>query len=578
MIPYSSVIATLLALLVAGCERPPPAETGAQTPVPAVENPNNESNVESPEAPLSWSPAPVELNEEHAAAALTTARQASADGNLYAGPDAAIPLYLALRQHQRYHSAANTGLLRAAHALLAEGKEALTLAADDAKALNQAQSDAAVLRAIQPELEGIVSEAELAEISLFLATVDLATQVWKLNDEGERELQAGRLGEDGGGALARFRAAEELAPGQTRAREGLTAVEAGLIQRAEQAARADDFAAATRWLTHASKVREDQTAVANAVAHIEHLRNTRISRLRAQAAAGLGHYGGIQKAQKLLQHMQQIADAGDFVVADLDARIETAIHYGLFGPGQMFMEPLRDGGRGPQMAVIAYGRFQMGAIPGDPDAHPHEQPAHPVQFERGFAISVHEITVAEFARFIKSSGYQPRAVRRGFSMAYDERSGNFVRHSQVDWQSDYLGHPADACTSARTMPPPTLDGCPRKPARCIVCPARPSSNMSCAPAVPRFTRGRAPHRHRMQAISPVARTNPPVDAPGSMRFSVTAMAIGVRLRSANLRPMPGACTIWPAISASGWPTVGTTVIAGRRLTVRPGLIPAAAIR
>src|SRR5690606_13371460 len=32
--------------------------------------------------------------------------------------------------------------------------------------------------------------------------------------------------------------------------------------------------------------------------------------------------------------------------------------------------------------------------------------------------------------------------RRGYSMAYDERSNNFARRSKVDWRSDYRGAPA----------------------------------------------------------------------------------------------------------------------------------------
>ena len=46
-----------------------------------------------------------------------------------------------------------------------------------------------------------------------------------------------------------------------------------------------------------------------------------------------------------------------------------------------------------------------------------------------------EITVAEFRRFVHATGHRPRATRRGYSTVYDERSGNFVRRGNVDWQS-----------------------------------------------------------------------------------------------------------------------------------------------
>ena len=37
----------------------------------------------------------------------------------------------------------------------------------------------------------------------------------------------------------------------------------------------------------------------------------------------------------------------------------------------------------------------------------------------------------------------PRATQRGHSMAYDVRSGNFVRGSGIDWRSGYDGQPAE---------------------------------------------------------------------------------------------------------------------------------------
>jgi formylglycine-generating enzyme required for sulfatase activity len=62
-----------------------------------------------------------------------------------------------------------------------------------------------------------------------------------------------------------------------------------------------------------------------------------------------------------------------------------------------------------------------------------------VRFDRGFAMSRRAITVGEFRRFVQASRYRPRATRRGHSVVYDERSGNFARRSGVDWQSDYAG-------------------------------------------------------------------------------------------------------------------------------------------
>jgi len=436
------------ALLMAGCT-PAPVEpevrVDERAPSLAVDTPKISvpASDEPVDEPLLWMPPEIEISQDEAASALALAGQALAAGRLYEDRDSAIALYLALRQQPAQQEAANAGLVRAARTLLTEGRSVLYAAADGAEALQQVQWDAAVFQAIEPVLDEIKAETVLAQGRDFVQQVERVSRVWALNDEGERELWAGRLGEHGGGALARFRAAEALIPGLERTRSGLVMVETALIWRAEQAARSDDFDAAGARLAQAEQVLEDNRAVVEAHARIERLRSTRISRLRAQAAAGLGGYGGIQKAQAVLQQIETIAHPGDLVAADLRERIETAIHYGAFGPGQMFMETLHEGGRGPQMVVIGHGEFQMGAAIGDLEAQANEFPSHPVHFERGFAISVHEVTVGEFGRFIRATGYPSRAVRRGFSMAYDERSGNFVRRSQVDWQSDYVGNPAD---------------------------------------------------------------------------------------------------------------------------------------
>ena len=53
-----------------------------------------------------------------------------------------------------------------------------------------------------------------------------------------------------------------------------------------------------------------------------------------------------------------------------------------------------------------------------------------------------EITVGEFRRFVSASGYRTTSARRGISLAYEERSGNFVRRNGIGWQSAYDGTPA----------------------------------------------------------------------------------------------------------------------------------------
>ncbi len=66
---------------------------------------------------------------------------------------------------------------------------------------------------------------------------------------------------------------------------------------------------------------------------------------------------------------------------------------------QEFSDALASGGRGPQMVKIPAGRFQMGS--GGLSTNTDERPRHTVSVP-AFAISKHEITFAEYARFAKA--------------------------------------------------------------------------------------------------------------------------------------------------------------------------------
>ena len=52
--------------------------------------------------------------------------------------------------------------------------------------------------------------------------------------------------------------------------------------------------------------------------------------------------------------------------------------------------------------------------------------------------------MAEFGRFIAATGYRTRAERRGYSVVYAERSGNFVLRNDITWKHDYAGRQAAA--------------------------------------------------------------------------------------------------------------------------------------
>ncbi|MFG6108953.1 formylglycine-generating enzyme family protein [Stenotrophomonas nematodicola] len=433
----------LLALAACSADAPPPAaaptapRAAARTAAAAVP-PAAQVTIggeDAAETVARWQPPAVQIADDAVAAARRKAAQAFEQDRLYADEEAAIPIWLALLQRDGKDRQALAGLKQARLRLLEEAGALLSRPLKQREALAQASDMALVLLAIAPE------DARVRQLQ---SRVEIAQRVIAYNRAGEDDLRAGRVGEDGDGAIPNFREALRLNPDDVRARQGLAAAESALIGRAETAARAGDFATAGTWLAEAAKVRDSSITIADAFERVERIRADTLTRLRDEGLRDLTTPQGLKPAREKLEDALRIALPGDPVVAQLRERIELVTHYGSFRPRQVFSDALRDGGRGPQMIVVPHGGFQMGAGDNERGATDAEKPSHYVRFERGFAMSITEVTVADFRRYVLASNARPRATRRGHSIVYDERSGNFVRHSGVDWRSDYNGAPAIA--------------------------------------------------------------------------------------------------------------------------------------
>ena len=432
--------AALALCALAACSRAPDAPVPAR-PVPAAEAVDPRlpsitvSGDETGAGAWNWQPPRRELTERDIPAAKREAAKALAENRLYAEAGDAIPLYLALKAVAPEDRQVGEGLKKSLRALLKQGAAALGDAGDDADALSRAGEMGAVARALAPDDPAVAA---------FLAQVDVADQLWRLNAEGERLLRNGQIGEAGEAVLAPFHEVLRLQPGQARALQGLAASESAMIRLAEDAAASSDFEAASRWLAWAAKVRPSSSTVpaptvADAQRRVSAIRDARIAALRERGISDLTTLRGLRTARVLLAEVLRIAEPGDAVAADFRRRIDLATYYGLFRPGQAFTDAMAAGGRTPEMVVVPHGGFRMGASETELGSVESEKPAHYVRFDRGFAMSRQAITVGEFRRFVQATRYRPRASRRGHSVVYDERSGNFVRHSGVDWQSDYAG-------------------------------------------------------------------------------------------------------------------------------------------
>lgn len=94
--------------------------------------------------------------------------------------------------------------------------------------------------------------------------------------------------------------------------------------------------------------------------------------------------------------------------------------------GTVLRDTLADGSPGPELVVIPAGRFLMGAD--GPDAPAQEQPVREVVLQRPLAVARTETTVAQFARFVRGSGYR---VQRG--CWYHTENGRWLDISTATW-------------------------------------------------------------------------------------------------------------------------------------------------
>ncbi|AWH18179.1 serine/threonine kinase [Stenotrophomonas sp. ZAC14D2_NAIMI4_7] len=434
-------LCTALGLALAACTPSPPASPSAgepERPRPKVDDTAAAAakgtvtiaGDDASEDVQRWTPARVDRQGRTLAQLRRAAEKAFSDGRLYEDGEAAIPLWLAVQEEAPDDRAARAGLQRARQRLQQQADALLARPLQQREALAEAGRQALVLLTLAPNDP---------KVRALQSRVETAQRVVAYNRSGEEDLRAGRVGEDGDGAIPAFREALALDVDNRRARQGLAAAESALIRRAEDAARSRDFASAGAWLAEASKVRDSSPTIADAFERIEQIRAATLVQLRDGGLRDLQTPQGLKPAREKLAEALRIALPGDAVVAQLRERIDLATHYGSFRPGQVFSDPLRDGGRGPQMIVVPHGGFQMGAGDTEPGASDAERPSHYVRFERGFAMAITEVTVADFERFVKATNARPRATRRGHSVVYDERSGNFIRRSGVDWRSDYDG-------------------------------------------------------------------------------------------------------------------------------------------
>jgi formylglycine-generating enzyme len=81
------------------------------------------------------------------------------------------------------------------------------------------------------------------------------------------------------------------------------------------------------------------------------------------------------------------------------------------------------------MVLVPGGGFQMGTD----DGMPFEGPVHRVTV-RPFWIDEHEVTVAEFGRFIEATNYVTEAEKYEWSLVFDVKTGEWGRVEGANWK------------------------------------------------------------------------------------------------------------------------------------------------
>ena len=99
------------------------------------------------------------------------------------------------------------------------------------------------------------------------------------------------------------------------------------------------------------------------------------------------------------------------------------------GIGKVFAEAVQSGGLGPAMVVIPAGTFRMGCLSGDGDCLEREKPIREVTIAQPFALSVHEVTFAEWDACVAAGdcrGHKPddegwgRGTRPVINVSWDD--------------------------------------------------------------------------------------------------------------------------------------------------------------
>lgn len=395
----------------------------AAVPVVAAEAPRAGAAARSP----AWRPILPEVSAAEVPRTLRQARNALDGGMLErsGGPGpGALELFLAVLAVAPDNDEARRGLNDCLDALLERG--GIALRGGDIAAARRIEAIAQQTQATHPDLPALRRHLLVAQ------------RAERLLEQGERAARQGHLLlPSGGSAWDFFRRARLAAPDYQPVERALAYWHGHLLQRAWKAASDENYAAAASFLAQARRWTPQSPQNAVMALRIVELRQALTDALLQQGHAAVRKLD-LARAQASLAHARRVA-AQPAGTAALQAEIERMRYYGPFRPGQVFADALAAGGTGPELVVIAHGRFRMGSGESEAGRAAHEGPPHEVRFSRGFALARREVSVGEFRRFVAASAYRTVAESAGRSRVFDERGGQLVVRAGVNWRHDAHG-------------------------------------------------------------------------------------------------------------------------------------------
>jgi len=290
-----------------------------------------------------------------------------------------------------------------------------------------------VIQAVSPGLSGYAATR---------TRLQALSQLKRRLEAARAAMESGRV--DGPGddsALFLYRQIADEFPANDEARAGLLNVQQDMLSRAIRHAVDADFDAAERLLDSAATIIDEHGEWEQARAVITNIKAGNAELLETRAMQ-LMRAGDFSAAERVL--IDLIALGGqERTVRQLRQRLEEARHYGGFETGQVIRDPFLNADFvTPELVVIPTGSYLIGSSSSEKGHADAEGPQQRVTFRRGFAIGLHEVSVAEFSEFVKGSGYRTDAERMGRSTVYDTFSGRLTEKSGVDWRLNFEGKPA----------------------------------------------------------------------------------------------------------------------------------------